>query len=281
MVGLLDLIAVFDALAEHAVGVAEAVADHRQPQGGATIHEAGRQPPQAAVAQTGVVLALGQFLQRQPHFVQRLVDRFGDAQIEHGVAQRPAHQEFQGQVIGPAHAAVGLVSVAGVLPALPQPVAQGEHQGFVHVVGVFGMPVAAQSVAEVVSEVGGDAFGVHAQGRQFRQPGCWRASFYGLDCHGGKVRCMCLWDGKHPAPGRMASEVLGWFESPQPAARGLSFAEHHRNDSRAISNCKALSMPSGEHWRRWISGHGQARARRRIAEIMGTIDGGLAERSSG
>ena len=194
MIGFLDLIAVFDALAEHAVGVAEAVADHRQPQGGAAIHEAGRQSSQAAVAQPGVVFALGQFLQGQTHVVQRLVDRFGDAQIEHSVAQGPTHQEFQGQVIRPAHATVRLVGIAGVLPALPQSVAQGEHQGFVHVVGVFGMPVAAQGVAEVVSEVGGDAFGIHAQRRQFRQPGCWRASFYGLDRHGGKVRCMCWWD---------------------------------------------------------------------------------------
>lgn len=40
-------------------------------------------------------------------------------------------------------------------------------------------------------------------------------------------------------------------------------------------------MPSGGTWERWISGHGQARARRRIEEITGTIDGGLAGRSSG
>jgi hypothetical protein len=177
VVRLLDLIAVFDALAEHAVGVADAVADHRQAQGGATVHETGRQPAETAVAQTGVVLALGQLFQGQPHIVQGLADRLGDAEVQHGVAHGPAHQEFHGQVIGPAHAAVGLVSVAGVLPALPQPVAQGEHQGFVHVVGVFGVPVPAQGMAEVVPEVGGDALGVHAQGRKLRQPGRWRAFF--------------------------------------------------------------------------------------------------------
>ena len=40
-------------------------------------------------------------------------------------------------------------------------------------------------------------------------------------------------------------------------------------------------MPSGEHGRRWISGHGRARARRRIEEITGAIDDGLTGRSSG
>ncbi len=177
VVRFLDLITVFDALAEHAVGVADAVADHGQPQGGATVHETGRQPAQAAVAQTGVVLALGQFFQRQPHLVQRLVDRLGDAQVEHGVAQRPAHKEFHGQIVGAAHPAVGLVSVAGVLPALPQAVAQGEHQCFVHVIGVLGVPVAAQGMAEIAPKIGGDAFGVHSQGRQFGQPGRWHAFF--------------------------------------------------------------------------------------------------------
>ena len=135
-------------------------------------------------------------------------------------------------------------------------------------------------VAEVVSEVGGDAFGIHAQRRQFRQPGCWRASFYGLDRHGGKVRCMCWWDGKHPAPGRMASRCLSGFTDSNPWLCGQGFAEHHRNDSRAIANCKALSMLSGNMGGAGIPAMGRRGARRRIEEITGTIDGGLAGRSS-
>ncbi len=188
VVRFLDLVAVLDALAEHAVGVADAVTDHRQAQGGATVHEAGGQPAQTAVAQTGVVLALHQFFQGHAHFIERFVDRFGDAQIEHGVAHGPTHQEFHRQVVSPAHATVRLVSIAGVFPAFPQPVAQSEHQRLVHIVGVGGVPVTAQRVTEVASEIGSDALGVHAQGRQFRQPGCRLASFQGFNRHGNRIR---------------------------------------------------------------------------------------------
>jgi hypothetical protein len=87
------------------------------------------------------------------------------------------HQKFHRQVVSAPDAAAFFVGIAGILPALPQPVAQGQHQRLVHVVGVLGMPVTAQGMAEIASEVGGDAFGVHAEGRQFRQPGGWRALF--------------------------------------------------------------------------------------------------------
>ena len=165
VIRLLNLIAVLDALAEHAIGIADAIASHGQAQSGATVHEAGCQPPEATVAEAGIVLALAQFFQGQAQLIQRLADRFGDAQVEHGVAQRPAHQEFHRQVIGAAHTTVFLAGIAGVLPALPQPVAQGQDQRFVQVVGMAGVAITPQGMAEVVTKIGGNALGIHAQGR--------------------------------------------------------------------------------------------------------------------
>ena len=62
MVGLFDLEAVLDLLPENAVLVAQPVADRRNLQRGQRVDEAGRQPAQAAVAQTGVRSGLDHFL---------------------------------------------------------------------------------------------------------------------------------------------------------------------------------------------------------------------------
>jgi hypothetical protein len=63
--------AVLDVLREHAVFVADAVAERRQAQRGHRIQEAGRQPAQAAVAQRRVGLAVGHVFQRAGVLRQR------------------------------------------------------------------------------------------------------------------------------------------------------------------------------------------------------------------
>ncbi len=62
VVGVLDLPAVGDLLAEHAVLVAQAVADRGDLQRRQRVDEAGGQPAQAAVAQAGVGLLFGQLV---------------------------------------------------------------------------------------------------------------------------------------------------------------------------------------------------------------------------
>jgi hypothetical protein len=59
VLGLLDLPALDDPLAEDAVLVADAVAHHRQAEGGAAIEEAGGEAAEAAVAEPGVLLLVG------------------------------------------------------------------------------------------------------------------------------------------------------------------------------------------------------------------------------
>ncbi len=168
VIGLLDLAAVLDALAEHAVLVADAVAHHRQLQGGATIEEAGRQPAEAAVAETGVVLVVDQLFQFQAQPAQHRLGSLAQAEIEQRVVERATHQEFQRQVVG-VFGALLLVGIAGVLPAFHQAVAQGEHQRLIGIVGRTTIFVAAEKVAEVTADIEGQRLFVHAQRRQLEE----------------------------------------------------------------------------------------------------------------
>ncbi len=130
VVGVLDLVAVLDVLAEHAVFVVNAIAHHRQVQRGAAVHEAGGQPPQAAVPQPGVGLLFGQVLQRLAEAVQGLARHLIQPQVEHMVGQRAADQEFQRQVIGAALARLVARDI-GVHPVRHEPVAQRPRQRLV------------------------------------------------------------------------------------------------------------------------------------------------------
>ena len=170
VVRLLDLLAVFDVLAEHAVFVADAIAHHRQLQRGATVQKTGGQPAQAAVAEPGIVLLVGQLFQHAgraraaPRSVASSTPR-----LSMRIAQRPAHQEFQRQVIG-ALAVLFLIGVVGILPALHQAVAQRQRERGVNTVAA-GHLVPSQGVAEIAAEIVDDAVGVHAQSRQLGNPG--------------------------------------------------------------------------------------------------------------
>ena len=96
MIGFLDLMSVFHTLAKHAVFVTNAVAHDGKLETGATIHETGRQPAQTAVTESGVLLAVRQAFQFESQGVQSLVYRFGQSQIQHGIAEGASHQVFQG-----------------------------------------------------------------------------------------------------------------------------------------------------------------------------------------
>lgn len=100
VVGVLDLIAILDVLAEHAVLVMNAIAHHRQVQRGAAVHEARGEPTQTAVSQAGVGFFFGEVFQRLAKTVQGLARLVVQPQIEHMVGQRTPDQEFQRQVIG-------------------------------------------------------------------------------------------------------------------------------------------------------------------------------------
>ena len=93
-IGLLDLFAVFDNLAEHAVFVADAVTDGGDAQGGEAIHEAGGEAAEAAVTKAGIAFFGDDFIDVLPQFGKRfthsVIDVFGNQRVR----QSTAHQEF-------------------------------------------------------------------------------------------------------------------------------------------------------------------------------------------
>ena len=79
---LLDLPAVLDALPEHAVDVADSVAPGGVAQGRQTLHEAGRESSEPAVAKRGFVLVLEDLVQLDTELLQGLAAYLVHAQVD-------------------------------------------------------------------------------------------------------------------------------------------------------------------------------------------------------
>jgi len=130
--GQLHLPAFVDALAEHPVDVADAVAEGGDVEAGEAFHEARCQSPQPAIAERGVRL---QFLQRgeiEPVLLQRRRHVARGAKVRQGIAQQAADQEFEAEVIDPLGS--GLVrGRGGCEPAVDDVVTQREDSGVVPV----------------------------------------------------------------------------------------------------------------------------------------------------
>ena len=144
-VGALDLAFFADLLAEDAELVADAVADRRQLQAGQGFLEAGRQPPQATVAQARLRLFGNEVLQVEAQFTAGLLGGLAQAQVHQIVFQVGAKQVFSREIGGRAHVRLG-VRVGRVHPVLQQPIAHRQGQGPVVVVaggqaGGFGLAI--------------------------------------------------------------------------------------------------------------------------------------------
>ena len=110
------------------------------------------------------MFAFGNFLQFQAEAVHGRVHLLVEAQAEHGIAQRAAHQELKRQVVR-ALAAVLVPGVLGAPPPLHKPVSQSKDQGVVEIMGRAGIPVASQSVIVVSPEIVPKTLLVHAEWR--------------------------------------------------------------------------------------------------------------------
>ena len=123
-IGALHLTRGPDLLAEDAEFVADAVADRRQLQAGEGFLEAGREPPQAPVAQARFRFFGNQVLQVEAQFAAGLLGGVAQAQVHQVVFQVGTEQVFGREVGGRAHVRVG-VGVGRVDPVLQQPIAHG------------------------------------------------------------------------------------------------------------------------------------------------------------
>jgi hypothetical protein len=121
-VGLLDLPAVGDLLAEHAVFIADAVADAGQPDAGRGVEEAGGEPPQPAVAERRTRLDRHELVEVDPVAGQRGA-AFVDEPCRHqGVLEFARQQKLHRQV-GHLLQALVLHDAVGVVPAPHEAVA--------------------------------------------------------------------------------------------------------------------------------------------------------------
>ncbi len=165
---LLDLVAVLDALVEHAVVVTDAVADHGQSERCAAVEETGGEAAEAAVAEARVGLAVEDGLEVEAQPSQRFARLVLDAHAEQCVVQQTPHEEFERQVAHAPHV-VALHGQARFGPALHDAVARREHHGLVEIRRLGSNRAAAEHAAEVMREVLEDGVGRHRQTRRLQQ----------------------------------------------------------------------------------------------------------------
>ena len=143
--GQLDLVAVDDFLAEQAVLVADAVAVGGHAHRRHALHEAGREPAEAAVAERRVGLELGDHVEIDVELLQRLAQRLGQAEVPDCVAHQPADQELEAEIIDPLRAAgVGLARRRH--PAVDGAVAHDQDRRLQPVVGLGDLGILADPI---------------------------------------------------------------------------------------------------------------------------------------
>ncbi len=105
--GQLDLPAVGDLLAEHAVDVADAVAMGRHVDRRHAFHEAGGETAEAAIAKRGIRFERGDHVEVDAERGKRLAHVVQQAEIGEGIAHQAADQELQREIVD----ALGLLIV--------------------------------------------------------------------------------------------------------------------------------------------------------------------------
>ena len=190
VVVLLDLAAAVDALLEHAEVVADAVADRGQLQRRQRIHEAGGQPPEAAVAEAGIALALQDLAQLEAVVGGERHRRLVEAHVHQAQAQAAPGEELRREV---ADALDVLRDVRSLRrqPAVDQPVAHRVRERLVEVERRRVAKLLGAGVDDVIQHSGPEVCGVEAGppagGRPPRCRLCVRCPALGPngDRHGG------------------------------------------------------------------------------------------------
>ncbi len=147
----LMLSAVNNLLVKHAVFIADAVAVSRELHGGHGVKKTGCQPSQTAVAKAGVPFRFLQVFNGESQLFQSRIPFLHQAQIDQGVAQGAAHQEFHGDVVDPL-CIIFVIGLLRVQPAVCQQIPHRVGQGQVQVGFGSGKFVLHQGVLQVVDK---------------------------------------------------------------------------------------------------------------------------------
>ena len=143
------LLAVDDLLAEHAVLVANAVAEAGDAERRHRIEEAGCQTAKAAVAERRVRLHLDQRFHVDAEALERFAHRLIDAKRQQRIGERAADQEFHRQVIHALHVLL-VLQARGLHPAGDQPVTYGKRRSVQPVMWTRGDGVLTDAVHHAV-----------------------------------------------------------------------------------------------------------------------------------
>ena len=161
--GQLDLVAVDDLLAEEAVAVADAVAVGRHADRRHALHEAGGEPPEAAVAERGVGLELGDLVEVDVEQLQRRAHRLGQPEVRDRVAHQPADQELEAEVVDPL-LALEVGGAGRVHPVLDGAVAGDQDHRLQPVVRLGDLRVLADAVGQPLDDLAGEDLGIRRSG---------------------------------------------------------------------------------------------------------------------
>ena len=151
MIGLLDLATINEALREHAVVVADAIAEAGQLEGGHRSEKTGRQPAEAAIAQRRIRLQRVEFIEIHAKFTHSLGTFIVQTKRDQRVRERAPGQKLHRQVID----ALGVLPVDAprrLHPAFDQAVTHGGRQGEQPVAFGGGVFVLANGVDQVMRD---------------------------------------------------------------------------------------------------------------------------------
>ena len=105
-VGIFLLPALRDDLAEQAEIVTDAIADRGNGQRRHALHEAGRKPAEAAIAERGIRLAFAQIGEADAEIAEGGLEHRQQPHIVQGIGEQAADQKFQAEIIDPLAAGV-------------------------------------------------------------------------------------------------------------------------------------------------------------------------------
>ncbi len=127
VVRLLDLVTASDPLMEDPVFVADAVAVARQLERRHRVEEAGGEPAETAVAETGVPLDLADLVEVDLERLERMPQLLREVEVHERVAECPPDQELHREVVDPLRVRL-VVGVLSLHPPLDEPVADRERR---------------------------------------------------------------------------------------------------------------------------------------------------------
>ena len=123
-IGLFDLVAVDDLLAEDAVVVSKAVAGAGDVEGGHGIEVARGEAPEAAIAEAGVGLVVAKIVPVDAVVLEGFAAELVGLEVDDVVPEKPPHEELEAQVVDALDVLVA-VERLGRYPALDDAVADG------------------------------------------------------------------------------------------------------------------------------------------------------------